>query len=169
MYTYRPLYYPFLMVLTKVALIYLLENVPTKKVLKTEKVFCHIHCYCAQNFYLMTLVHNPSANFQNLMVQSSEPLIQYCSLCDRIMHLTLLLWPNLDKFNFRIHIRIFFGESDSLRQWNLPENNLSNFFDGIWYIAMSRRPYEHRICWLLRSGAIRLAPSTQSNEATRGK
>lgn len=93
----------------------LLENIPRKKVLKTEKVFCHIYCYCAQNFYLMTLVHNPSANFQNLMVQSSEPLIQYCSLCDRIMHLTLLLWPNLDKFNFRIYmIRIFFGESDKV-------------------------------------------------------
>lgn len=38
-YMYRLLYYSFLTVLTKVALICLLENIPNKKVSNTEKVY----------------------------------------------------------------------------------------------------------------------------------
>ena len=43
--------------------------------------------------YRMTLVHSPSANFQNLTVPSSDPLIQYCSLVDKIIQRILFRWP----------------------------------------------------------------------------
>ena len=43
--------------------------------------------------YRMTLVHSPSANFQNLTVPSSDPLIQYCSLVDKIIQRMLFRWP----------------------------------------------------------------------------